>query len=132
MRSCLIASVLFVAVGVSAAHNSPFLRLEQTSRAGRVQLAVKNVSQKPIVAYLVAVESPNHRSVLHGVYTGKDALAMGQSATVGEADAPMNQVKASVDYVSWQMELRGVMRRRTMLKRFPLVSTNELSQGVSC
>jgi hypothetical protein len=99
MRSCLIASVLFVAVGVSAAPNSPFLRLEQTNKAGKVQLAVKNVSQKPIVAYVVVVESPNHRSVLHGVYTGKDALAAGQSARVGEVDAPMNQVKASVDYV---------------------------------
>jgi hypothetical protein len=99
MRSWLIASALFVAVGVSAAPNCPFLRLEQTNTARKVQLAVKNVSQKPIVAYVVVVESPNHRSVLHGVYTGKDTLAVGQSATVDEADAPMNQVKASVDYV---------------------------------
>jgi hypothetical protein len=99
MRPYLIASMLFVTVGVSAALDGPFLRLEQTSKAGKVQLSVKNVSQKPIVAYVVVVDSPNHRSVLHGVYTGKDALVAGQSATVGEADAPMDQVKAYVDYV---------------------------------
>src|SRR6266852_3136330 len=83
MRSYLIASVLFVAVGVSAAANSPFLRLEHTSKAGKVQFAVKNVSQRPIVAYVVVAESQNHRSVWHGVYTGKDALAAGQTAIVG-------------------------------------------------
>jgi hypothetical protein len=95
----LIASVLFVAVGVSAAPNSPFLRLEQTNKTGKVQLAVKNVSRRPIVAYVVVVQNPNHRSVFRGVYTGKDALAAGHSATVGEVVAPNDQVKAFVDYV---------------------------------
>ena len=99
MRSFLIALVLLVAIGASAAPNGPFLRLEQTNKNGEVQLAVKNVSQKPIVAYVVVVESPNHRSVFHGVYTGKDALAAGQSATVGEVAAPHDHVRAFVDYV---------------------------------
>jgi hypothetical protein len=99
MRSFLIASVLLVAIGASAAPNSPFLRLEQTNRSGKVQLAVKNISQKPIVAYVVVVENPSHRSVFRGVYTGKDSLAAGQSATVGEVAAPNDQVRAFVDYV---------------------------------
>jgi len=99
MRSYLIASALFVAVGVSAAPNSPFLRLEHTSKAGKVQFAVKNVSQRPIVAYVVVAESQNHRSVWHGVYTGKDALAAGQTAIVGEVSGPESQVKVIVDYV---------------------------------
>ncbi|MGA9040379.1 MAG: hypothetical protein WB421_07580 [Terriglobales bacterium] len=99
MRSFLIASVLLVATSVSAAPNSPFLRLEQTNKSGKVQLAVKNVSQKPVVAYVVVVESPDHRSVFHGVYTGKDALAAGQSAAVGEVAALNDQVRAFVDYV---------------------------------
>jgi hypothetical protein len=99
MRSFLIPSVLCVAISVSASPNSPFLRLEQTNKSGKVQLTVKNISQKPIVAYVVVVESPNHRSVLHGVYTGKDALAVGQSAAVGEVAAPIDQVKGFIDYV---------------------------------
>jgi hypothetical protein len=99
MRSFLIASILLVATGVSAAPSSPFLRLEQTNKSGKVQLAVKNVSQKPVVAYVVVVESPDHRSVFHGVYAGKDALAAGQSAAVGEVAAHKDQVRASVDYV---------------------------------
>jgi hypothetical protein len=99
MRSFLIASVLLVAINVSAAPNSPFLRLEQTNKSGRVQLAVKNISQKPVVAYVVVVESPDHRSVFHGVYTGKDALAAGRSAGVGEVAAHKDQVRAFVDYV---------------------------------
>jgi hypothetical protein len=99
MRSFLIASMLLVATGVSAAPNSPFLRLEQTNKSGKVQLAVKNVSQKSVVAYVVVVESPDHRSVFHGVYTGKDALAAGQSAAVGEVAAHKDQVRAFVDYV---------------------------------
>jgi hypothetical protein len=99
MRLWLIALVLFVAVSVSAAFNGPFLRLEQKNKSGKVELAVKNISQKPIVAYVIVVESPNHRSVLHGVYTGKDSLAVGRTARVGEVSAPTDQVKAFVDYV---------------------------------
>jgi len=64
-----------------------------------MRLAVKNISQRPIVAYVVVVESENHRSVLHGVYTGKDTLAVGKTATLLETAAPVDQMKISIDYV---------------------------------
>jgi hypothetical protein len=99
MRPFLIASLVLVAIGVSAAPNSPFLRLEQMTKGGKVQLAVENISQKPIVAYVVVVESPNHRTVWHGVYTDKDALAAGQTATVGDLTTPEDQSRAFIDYV---------------------------------
>jgi hypothetical protein len=101
MRSYLIASVLFVAVGVSAAPNSPFLRLEHTSKAGKVLFTVKNISHQPIVAYVVVAERPNHRSVWHGVYTGRDSLPVGDTVTVGEAPVGPagDKFNASVDYV---------------------------------
>jgi hypothetical protein len=99
MRSFLVASILFVAIGVSAAPNNPFLRLEQTNKSGKVQFTIKNISEKPVVAYVVVAESPNHRLVWHGVYTDKDALTAGQRATVGEVSASEHQVRAFVDYV---------------------------------
>ena len=99
MRSFLIALLVLVAICVSAAPISPFLRLEKMNKGGKVQLAVKNISQKPIVAYVVVVESPNHRSVWHGVYTDNDALAAGQSATVGELPTPGDRSRAFIDYV---------------------------------
>jgi hypothetical protein len=99
MRSFLIASSVLVAIGVSAAPNNPFLRVEQMTKGGKVQLAVKNISQKPIVAYVVVVESLNHRSVWHGVYADKDVLAAGQTATVGESTTPEDQSRAFIDYV---------------------------------
>ena len=91
-------------------------------------LGIPNVSQKPIVAYVVVVESPNHRSVLHGVYTGKDALAVGQTAAVGEVAAPIDQVKGFIDYVRLADGTTWVKRRPRMRRRFPPVSNNnELS-----
>lgn len=99
MRSFLIALVLFVAKSPSAAPNSPFLRLQETDENGKVQFGVKNISEKPVIAYVVVVESPNYRSVFHGVYTGKDALGVGQTATMGEVAASVDQVKAFVDYL---------------------------------
>ncbi len=99
MRSFLITLVVFVSVCASAGSSSPFLRLEQVNRAGKMRLAVKNISQRPIVAYVVVVESENHRSVLHGVYTGKDTLAVGKTATLLETAAPVDQMKISIDYV---------------------------------
>ena len=99
MRSFLIALLLLAAIGGPAAPISPFLRLEQTSRAGKVQVSIKNISQEPIVAYVVVVNSPSHRSVFHGVYTGKDSLGVGEKASVGEVAAPMDQMSTSIDYV---------------------------------
>lgn len=64
-----------------------------------MQFAVKNVSKKPIVAYVVVVEIPNHSSVFHGVYTGKDALAVGKTAALGEVAVPIHEVRAFIDYV---------------------------------
>ena len=97
MRLQSIASVLLLATSVSAVPNSPFLSVNQTKKNGKTELVVKNVSHRPIVAYVVIVDSPDHRSVYHGVYTGKDALAAGKTATIGEV-APTD-VKVSIDYV---------------------------------
>ncbi len=97
--SWLISLVALVAIVASAANRSPFLRLERTSKAGKVQISIKNISAKPIVGYVVVVEIPNHRSVFRGVYTRKDALGVGEKASVGEVAAPMDQVSTSIDYV---------------------------------
>jgi hypothetical protein len=100
MRLPLIASafVLFFAIGVSAAPDSPFLRINKTNKNGKIELVVKNVSHKPIVAYVVIVESANNRSVFHGVYTDKDSLAAGKTAILGQV-ASTDQINVSVDYV---------------------------------
>lgn len=100
MRFLFIVSVLFVTAAVSQSPNNPFLRLEQTNANGSMQLVAKNISLKPIVAYVVVAEDSNHRSVWHGVYTGKDTLPAGETVKVGELpEAQAAKEHVFVDYV---------------------------------
>lgn len=100
MRLLFVVSVLFVIAAVSQSPNGPFLRLEQTNANGSMQFVARNISHKPIVAYVVVAEGSNHRSVWHGVYTGKDVLPAGETVKVGELpDAQAAKERVFVDYV---------------------------------
>jgi hypothetical protein len=101
MRSLLIAATLFVGAALSTAASGPFLQVKQSLENGNVQFFGKNISRQPIVAYVVVAERPNHRSVWHGVYSGHDALPVGQTVKLGEipAGSAADKFNASVDYV---------------------------------
>jgi hypothetical protein len=92
----VVASMLF-------ASDSPFLKLNRTSSNGEIQFAAQNISGKPVVAYVVAVQHSSGQSstVSYGVYTGEDRLAAGASVDVAKLDARAlsGEVTAFVDYV---------------------------------
>ena len=101
MRSLLITVALFVSTALSTATSGPFLQVKQTIENGNVQFIGKNISHQPIVAYVFVAEWANHRSVWHGVYSGRDSLPVRQTVKLGEisAGSAADEVDASVDYV---------------------------------
>ena len=101
MRSLFIALALFVSTSLSTAASGPFLHVKQTVEDGNVQFVGKNISPQAIVAYVVVAEWPNHRSVWHGVYSGPDSLAVGQTVKLGEipVGSAGDEINAAVDYV---------------------------------
>jgi len=82
---------------------SPYLKLNQTTKDGVIQIAAKNVSGKPIVAYVVVVQQGKGQSttVHHGVYSGKDQFAVGQTVQVAKLETRLmsGDLKVFVDYV---------------------------------
>jgi len=95
------AFLLWVAVGLSGADESPYFRLEQATTSGKVQVTGTNILRRPIVAYVVVAERSHQRVVWQGVYTGSDTLGAGKTVTLGDiaASATLEQVKVFVDYI---------------------------------
>ena len=102
MRYFLLAAVFAAALsGASQVKQSPFLRVDRNSSHGEVHLTAINVSQHPIVAYVVIANSGYHRVVWHGVYTDGDSLGVNSDVKLGNIreDAPAETTKITVDYV---------------------------------
>ncbi len=73
------------------------------------QLIIKNISGKPIVAYvLTSVNSKSQDGsptrTYSGSFSGEDSLGAGQSMELGEADAASKEL--SVDYVRFANDWR--------------------------
>jgi hypothetical protein len=95
------AALLSVAAGLSGAGENPFFRVEQAAKDGKVQVAGKNISGVPMVAYVVIAERGHQRVVYYGVYTEGDTLGAGKDVMVGEmpAGSAAEQGRITVDYV---------------------------------
>jgi hypothetical protein len=55
------------------------IRLTQTIKNGTLRVSIKNVSNQPISAYVVAVESEGQSNTHHDVFTGRDAFRPGKT-----------------------------------------------------
>jgi hypothetical protein len=102
MRTPAIAAALLsVTFGLSGAGNSPFFELKETAQNGKVQVTGKNISQIPLVAYVVVAERGHRRVVWNGVYTEGDTLKRGNTVTLGDMDAHSSAEEGNllVDYV---------------------------------
>jgi hypothetical protein len=95
------AAVLLITAGLSVANDSPFFRLKETTRNGTLQVLGTNVSQSPIVAYVVVFERAHQRAVWHGVYTEGDSLRRGKTVRVGAVPEGtyLGRASVTVDYV---------------------------------
>ncbi len=85
------------------AADSPYLKLNRATTGGQIEVAVENISGKPVVAYVVAVQHSNGQSstVSYGVYTDGDHLAPGALIGVAKVDSRSvsGELTAYVDYV---------------------------------
>jgi hypothetical protein len=76
------------------------IRLTQTIKDGTLRVSMKNVSHRPILAYVVGVEDGGQSNTHHDFFTGRDAFGPGKTielvfAIPSTAGAP----KVFVDYV---------------------------------
>jgi hypothetical protein len=58
--------------------DDPF-RLTQTIKNGTLRVSIKNVSNQPISAYVVAVEEGGQSATHHDFFTGRDAFKPGKT-----------------------------------------------------
>ena len=60
------------------ADNNP-IRLTQTVKNGTLHVAMKNISNRPISAYVVAIEDGGQSNTHHDYFTGRDAFGPGKT-----------------------------------------------------
>ena len=100
-----VAASLIALAMVLPGAESPYLKVHQKAEDGIIHLSAENVSDKPIVAYVVAVErktDSGKATIVHsGVYTGEDQFAAQGTVSLGTLDTRSSSAAPSVivDYV---------------------------------
>ena len=100
------AALLAVSLGLSGrdlsgvVETNPYMKLTHVIKDGTLRISAKNISHKPIVAYVVAFEDGGQSTTHHDFYTGRDAFGPGKTielvfAVPSGSSAP----KVFVDYV---------------------------------
>jgi hypothetical protein len=100
----LTATLLSVSLAMPGAErivaeNNPYVRLTQTIKDGTLRVTAKNISHKPILAYVVAVENGGQATTHHDFFTGRDAFAPGKTVEIVFAVSPSTTPNVFVDYV---------------------------------
>src|SRR5260370_7961099 len=75
----LTAAVLLMSFAMPGAErivaeNNPYVRLTQTVKDGTLRVSAKNISRKPILAYVVAFENGGQPTTHHDFFTARDAF----------------------------------------------------------
>jgi hypothetical protein len=77
------------------------IQVDQRVQHGKIEFTAKNVSGKPMVAYVVAARDAkgNLPNVFYGVFTDGDSLRPGASMGIGSASSSRSDLKPLIDYV---------------------------------
>ena|ERR1700730_13540115 len=96
-----LLSISFAMPGAEriVAENNPYVRLTQTIKDGTLRVSAKNISRKPILAYVVAVENGGQATTHHDFFTGRDAFGPGKTVEIVFAVSPSTTPNVFVDYV---------------------------------
>jgi hypothetical protein len=79
---------------------NPYIKLTQVVKDGTVRVSMKNISHKPVLAYVVAVEDGAQSATHHDFFRGRDVFAPGKTVElVFAVPAASNAPKVFVDYV---------------------------------
>src|SRR5260370_36137222 len=81
------------------AENNPYGPLTQTAKDGTLRVSAKNISRKPILAYVVAFENGGQATTHHDSSTGRDAFGPGKTIDIVFAVSPSTTPNVFVDYV---------------------------------
>jgi hypothetical protein len=100
----LTAALLSMSLGLPGAEfshgdNNP-IKLSQTMKDGTLRVSIKNISNRPISAYVVGVEDGGQWTTHHDYFTGRDVFRPGK--TIELVFAVQSTSKAPnvfVDYV---------------------------------
>jgi len=87
-------------IDLPGADDNPYIKLTEVVKDGTVRISAKNISSKPILAYVVAVEDGGQTKTHHKYYTGRESFGPGKTVEVvfalhSASDAP----RVFVDYV---------------------------------
>lgn len=96
-----LLSISFVLPGSSLPRSdtSP-IKLTQTIKNGTLRISLKNISNRPISAYVVAVENGGQSNTHHDFFTGRDAFKPGKTIEIVFAMPPTSTTpNVFVDYV---------------------------------
>ena len=100
----LTAAVLAMSLGLPGANlprpDDDPIRLTHTIKNGTLRVSIKNVSNQPISAYVVAVESEGQSNTHHDFFTGRDAFKPGKTIELVFVVQPTSSTpNVFVDYV---------------------------------
>ena len=83
----------------SGGDNSP-IKVTQTMKDGTLRISMKNVSRKPILAYVIGVEGGEQSNTHHDFFTGRNSFGPGKTIELVFAlKAPSSTPRVYVDYV---------------------------------
>jgi hypothetical protein len=104
MRNVIFAATLLftsfnLPAEISRADANPYIRLTQVVKNGTIRVTAKNISRKPIVAYVVALQDGSQSTTHHDFFTGRDAFAPGKTIELVFAVHSSSDPKLFVDYV---------------------------------
>ena len=82
----IILTAMFLSMSLGAprtdvpgADTNPYIKLTQEIKDGTLRISAKNVSQKPILAYVIAVEDGGQITTHHDYYTGRGSFGPGKT-----------------------------------------------------
>ena len=101
----LMAALLSVSLGASRIDVpepgiSPYIRLSSAVKDGTVRISAKNISNKAISAYVIAVEDGGQTKTHHNYYTGRESFGPGKTVELTFAlHSDSSSPRVFVDYV---------------------------------
>ena len=101
----LTAAFLSMCIGapraeLSGGDTNPYIKLSHVIKNGTLRISAKNISNKPVVAYVVAVEDGAQSTTHHDYYTGRDSFGPGKTIELVFALPSASATpKVFVDYV---------------------------------
>jgi hypothetical protein len=100
----LTAALLSMSLGLPGAKFSRGdinpIKLTHTMKDGTLRVSIKNISNRPIAAYVVGVEDGGQSTTHHDYFTGRDVFGPGKTLELVFAiQSPSSTPKVFIDYV---------------------------------